>query len=118
MNKWEALQNFWERFNIPAYDSQSVPDDATLPYITYEAQTDSLDGVLSLTSSLWYKSTSWKDISDKADEISDYIGLGITIPLDTGYLWIVRGTPFAQRLADNDMVKRIIINIQAEYLSR
>lgn len=121
MSKWRAIQHFWESFNIPAYDAQSVPKDAELPYITYEAQTGSLDGVLSLTSSIWYRGSSWTDVCNKADEIDAYLNNGITIPLDDGqYLWIVKGSPFAQRLADetDKQVKRIIINIQAEYLAR
>lgn len=121
MSKWRAIQHFWESFNIPAYDAQSVPGDATLPYITYEAQTGSLDGVLSLTSSIWYRGSYWTDVCNKADEIDAYLNNGITIPLDDGqYLWIVKGCPFAQRLADetDNQVKRIIINIQAEFLAR
>ena len=121
MNKWNALQKFWESFEIPAYDNQSVPDDAKLPYLTYESQVDSLENVLSLSGSLWYRDTSWKKISNKADEIDKKLGNGgIVLPLDEGFLWIVKGTPFAQRLADDTdkMVKRIIINIQAEYLAR
>lgn len=120
MTKWKALQNFWERFGIPAYDVQSVPDDATLPYITYEAQIDGLERVLSLTASIWYRSTSWTAVCNKADEIDRYLDGGVTIPLDVGYLYLVKGSPFAQRLADttDDSIKRIVINIQAEYLSR
>lgn len=121
MNKWQALQSFWESFDIPAYDSQSVPDDATYPYITYEAQVDSLESVLSMTSSIWYRTSTWKGVSDKAEEIEHRLeNAGVTIPLDVGYLWINKGRPFAQRLADpnDDLIKRIVINIQAEYLSR
>ena len=29
MDKWKALQSFWESFDIPAYDEATVPDDAT-----------------------------------------------------------------------------------------
>lgn len=121
MNKWQAWQQFWEGFDIPAYDVQSVPDNAVFPYITYEAQIDSLDRVLSLTTSVWYRSSSWKGASDKAQEIEQALGNGgVTIPLDLGYLWINKGTPFAQRLTEpnDDLIKRIVINIQAEYLSR
>lgn len=32
-----ALYAFWASFGVPAYLQDSVPDDAALPYITYEA---------------------------------------------------------------------------------
>ena len=31
-----ALYDFWSGFGIPAYLQDNVPDDAVLPYITYE----------------------------------------------------------------------------------
>lgn len=40
------------------------------------------------------------------------------IKFDNGRLFITKGTPFAQRMTDeDDMVRRIYINITAEYFS-
>lgn len=119
MDKAQALNTFWNSFNIPAYDSQTIPEDATLPYITYETATDSLDNRVTLTNSLWYRSTSWKDITEKADEIAERIGIGgEIIKIDNGYVWLMRGTPFAQRMSDpDDSIRRIVLNVQAEYLT-
>lgn len=120
MNKPQAITKFWESFGWTAYDESSVPDDAMLPYITYEVQTDSLDGELMLTASLWDKSFSWRDISLKADEIEKAIkehGF-ISMRIDDGYLWIRGGRPFATRMnTQNDTLKRININIIAEFLT-
>lgn len=120
MDKAQAIQYFWSQFELMAYDENAVPDDAQYPYITYQAVTDSLDYVVGMSASLWYRSTKWEEISQKAEEISEYITIGgKVIPLDYGYLWIFRGTPFAQRMIDeNDpLVKRIYINISAEFLT-
>ena len=122
MDKFQAIDNFWNGFNLPAYDGQDVPDDAVMPYITYEATTDSIGNPLLQSASLWYRSNSWKDISQKAEEIEKRIGeFGfVTIRLDSprGYLKITKGTPFAQRMRDEDeQVKRIYININAEFLT-
>lgn len=119
MGKDEALYSFWESFDLPAYDEQTVPDDAREPYITYETELDSLESVVSLTGSLWYRSTSWEGISLKAQEIANHIGRGgVLIAYDNGALWITRGTPFAQRISEpsDDSVRRIYININAEFL--
>ena len=121
MDKAQALQNFWESFGIPAYEQTTVPDTATMPYITYSVSTDSLGNVVNMTASVWYHSTSWKDISIKTEQIAKRIVemQPPAIKFDGGRLYIAKGTPFAQRMADpsDNMIRRMYINIQAEYLS-
>lgn len=119
MDKAQALNSFWSSFGLTAYDEQTVPDDASLPYITYETITDALGNTLPLTASIWYRSTTWEDAEKKAQEIASGIGEGGTvIGYDTGALWITRGTSFAQRIAEpnDDTIRRIHININAEFL--
>lgn len=121
MDKAQALQTFWESFGIPAYEQTTVPESATMPYITYSVSTDSLDNVVNMYASVWYHSTSWKDISEKTEQIARYIVSmnPPSIKFDGGRLYIAKGTPFAQRMADpnDDMIRRMYLNIQAEYLS-
>lgn len=118
MDKWQAIQSFWESFSLPVYDETAVPDDAVMPYITYNASISSLDDPVALTANLWYKTNSWADISRKANEISDALVQVKTIPLEKGYLYLTRGTPFAQRMVDeDDTVRRIYLVIMAEYLT-
>ena len=119
MDKAQALNGFWSSFGLACYDEQTVPDNAVLPYITYETITDSLDNRLRLTGSLWYRSRSWEDITDKAQDIADYIGPGgVNLPYEGGSLWITRGLSFAQRIADpnDDGIRRIYLSINAEFL--
>jgi hypothetical protein len=42
-----------------------------------------------------------------------------SIKFDGGRLYIAKGNPFAQRMADpnDDMIRRMYLNIQAEFLS-
>ena len=120
MDKYQALHTFWNSFGIPAYDSATVPEENRGDfYITYEVATDSLDRAIPLTASIWkVGTTSWSDISQKAEQISDELVQVKTIPLDIGYLYITRGRPFAQRMSDeDDTVRRIYINLMAEYLA-
>lgn len=120
MNKAQALHSFWNSFGIPAYEVTTVNDERVGDlYITYEVVTDSLDRAVPMSASIWERnSTSWDAVSLKAEEISNELVQVKSIPLDTGFLYITRGQPFAQRVADeDDSVRRIYINIMAEYLA-
>lgn len=120
MDKAQAIHKLWASFGLTAYDENSVPDDARLPYITYSVSTASLGDVIPLTASIWYRSTSWKEVTAKSEEIAKKIGEnGFYIEkLDSGYVWVTKGVPFAQRFgSDADPVKRIYINVMAEFLT-
>jgi hypothetical protein len=116
-NEWTALQRFWSNFGLNAYDENTVPDDAPLPHITYESAVADFDSKIPLTASLWYRSTSWAEISEKAHEISCFIGGGVGVPYEHGRLWIVKESPFAQRMGEptDDKIRRIVLQISAEY---
>ena len=117
MNKLQTLQTFWSGFGIPAYDENSVPDEAQLPYITYDVSVDDFGNSVAQTASLWYKSTSWRDITEKEMEIAEFVGRGgRMIAYDNGAMWIRKANPWAQRMSDSDTVKRMILNLEIEYL--
>jgi hypothetical protein len=117
MDKWQALNTFWNRFDLVAYDENTVPDGAALPYITYMASTGEIDEPIYLTASIWYRSNSWTEVSQKADEISNYIGGGAGESYDGGRLWITKSVPFAQRMseASDYQVRRILLQVNAEF---
>lgn len=120
MDKAQAIDQFWNSFNLPAYDENTVPQNAELPRITYNVVTDSLENVVNLHASLWYRDSSWKNITHKAEEVEKRLGEhgGELIDLDEGKVWIVKGTPFAQRMLDPDnSIRRIYFNIQVEFLT-
>lgn len=119
MDKVQALHNFWSGFELKAYDATSVPDGTEMPYITYEVATDSFGERLSLTASIWYRSSSWREIQQKEQEIADYIGRGgLMIAYEDGAMWLRRGTPWALRLAGegDEYVRRISLNIEVEFI--
>ena len=125
MDKAQAIHNFWSGFDLPAFDEIDVPDKldgrpVEMPYITYNVYTDSLDGMLTLNASIWYRETTWKNVTKKAEEIAEYIVKMSppSIEIDNGRLYLTKGTPFAQRLSDeDDMVKRIYLMVNAEFLT-
>ena len=120
MDKAQAIHDFWSGFDLPAYDESSVPDNAVMPYITYNVVTDGLDSVLPLHGSLWYRTTSWEGISKKAEDIAQALGENgyLIKKIDDGYVWMQKGRPFAQRMTDEDeQVRRIYGNVTAEFLT-
>jgi len=119
MNAIQTLHSFLSGFSLPAYDRATVPDDAPLPRLTYTVVYSNFDEPVAISADLWYYSTSWTEITEKAAEINAAIGQGgECLPCDGGYLWIKRGNPFAQRMSDeNDGIRRIYINIELEYFT-
>ena len=118
MNRIQAYHNFWSGFGLTAYDGTTVPDNAMElnndKYLTYEVADDSFEGQVALTVSLFYRSTSWKDIQEKEMEIANAITRGgKMIKYDGGAFWIKKDTPWAQRLSDteDDTIRRIVLNI-------
>ena len=117
MDAEQAIHSFWSSFGLIAYDENSVPDTAQLPYITYSVGYDSFDYAVSMSASIWDRTMSWAALTDKAHQISDAIGKGKILITDYGGIVINRGSPFYQRVDSGDSnINRIFINIQAEYI--
>ena len=128
MDKWQAQQAFWESFGLRAYDENTVPDTYIdehgneqkneMPYITYQAVIGSLDGVMVVSASLWYRGNSWAAISQKATEMETSVNQQIKI--DGGYLKIRKPiSNFAQRMDEpNDrLVRRMRLQVEMEFLT-
>ena len=123
MNALQAYHSFLSGFSIPAYDENSVPDNAMAlsnnHYITYESNFDYFGYNLGLVVTLWYRDTSWSAITQKMHEISNTITSGGKIvPYDEGAFWIRRANPWAQRISDetDDTVRGYILNVEVEFL--
>jgi hypothetical protein len=121
MTKGEALYGFFSRFGMNAYAATAVPDDVVFPYLTYDAIFDTWEsGEVGLTVNLWFYTDSETVPNAKAQEISDAIGSGgVTVSCDGGFIWIKRGSPFAQPLTDDTApgIKRRLINLSVEYMT-
>lgn len=121
MWKEQVIHQFWSNFGLPAYDVNSVDEDAEMPYITYDVSTGSIDDLIILTASLWYRSTSWNAITLKVHEIEEYLMTmnPPAIKIDGGRAYFVKGSPFSQRMAEpgDDLVRRIYLQVNAEFLT-
>lgn len=121
MNKIQAIDTFWNSFGVPAYDESTLDPDVEYPYITYDVKTDSFGNVVNLSASLWDRNTSWARVQQLSDKIARRLGERSwqIFKLDNGRMWLMPGVPFSQRMRDDDdMIRRIYINIQVEYLTQ
>ena len=119
MTKEQAIQQFWSSFGVPAYDENTVPDGAELPYITYEVATDAINYTVITNASIWGWGKSWQETTDLLNLVSAEIGLGgTTRKYDGGLMWIKKGTPFARRTPDSDdSIRHISMNIETDFIS-
>lgn len=115
--KEAALWQFWNSFGIDGYEENTVPSDAELPYLTYQVTTDSRFQEVPLAVSVYYRDDEWLAINEKTAEISEEIQTGTRLDCKGGWIWLKKGTPFAQNMADSsdDTIRRKYLNITAEY---
>ena len=122
----QAIHNFWSSFGLIAYDENSVPDNAKLPYITYSVNIgDITSGPVTTQASLWYRSMSWKELTEKSEEIRNHLGIGgVMIEHDDGAIWIKRGNTFAQRSAagsseseQDSSTRRVVLTVDIDFIN-
>lgn len=124
MDKWQAQQEFWSSFGLTAYDELTVPDDAVMPYITYEAVSGNLGAKTTVSASIYYRSNSWAEISRKADYIAQRISADErpAIRIDTGYMMVrlPDGTMHSDRMDEpvDRSVRRIRFTVELEFLTK
>lgn len=122
MTKAAALYNFYSSFGLDVYEENNVyalESPPAFPYLTYEKRTDAFgDYDTAISFSTWHRSTSWAASDAKTEEISAAIGRGgKVLPVDGGYLLIMRSSPFAQGMGDpsDDMIKRKLYSITVRF---
>lgn len=122
----QAIHKFWSSFGLTAYDENSVPDNAKLPYITYSVNVgDITSGPVTTQASLWYRSMSWKEITEKSEEIRNHLGIGgVMIEHDSGAIWIKRGNTFSQRAAagsseseQDSSTRRVVLTVDIDFIN-
>ena len=112
----KALYQFFSRFGLDAYVEYSPPEDARLPYITYQVvEPDWRDSAV-LYARVWYRSTSYVAINAKVDEIRRAVGEGVSIPTNGGAVYLYKGSPFAQNMPmeGDDTLKVVYLNFIIE----
>lgn len=108
----KALHDFFSGFGITAYTTQTVPDPATLPYLTYPLQEPEWNRKATFYVTIYYRneSSNYESLA-KADEITAAIGKGLILPCDGGYIVLWPETPLVQELPPNGSVRGAYINL-------
>ena len=99
----KALKTFVGGFDLPAYTTETVPQDVELPYLTYPLSQPEWNQKASFYIQGWYRDTSYTEMLEKADQIAKAIGQGKTITTDHGFLVIYPESPLIQILVDGDI---------------
>ena len=112
-NTAKALYQFFSSFGLDAYVEYNVPDDATLPYITYQLIEPDWSDSGTIYARVWYRSTSYTAINAKVDQIRAAIGEGLSLPTPSGAVYLSKGSPFAQNMPmeGDDTLKVIYLNL-------
>ena len=133
MNKQQAINAFWRGFGVLAFEENSVPDDKAIdaliasgaaaskfPYITYQVVTDDYNGVAMATASIWDRNSSWQTADELSNVIAQAIQNANTVKLDGGRFFIVKGSPFAQHMSeDNDpSIRRVVLNVGYHFFTQ
>lgn len=119
MDKYEALNKFYNSFGIKAYEENSVPEKAKMPYITYEVITSSFsDDNVALSLQIWFNETKLVAIDNLTEKISAALSGGRKLKCDDGYIVLYRGNPFAQSIKTIDKtIKCKYVTIMADYVT-
>ena len=108
-----ALYLFWHSFSLDAYTTQTVPDNAQVPYITYSLVETEPTEAASHYAQVFYRATDNVAMAEKVDEIKAAIGTGKLLRTDDGYVCIRPSTPYVQLMTDKDPANRYAyINLQ------
>ena len=109
----KALNSFLSSF-MPSFIQGSVPDNTQFPYLTYSFSYVSNLEETPIQVQIYSRSSSYRELNEKIDLIDNKVGEGITIPCDSGTLWIKKGDPFVQILESEDKAIRrayLLLNI-------
>ena len=102
-----ALHTFFASFGIPDYVENTVPEDATFPYITHQFVQPEWSSSAPFYARVWYRSLSIGGLCAKVDEIAAAIGEGVSIPTSDGAVYITKDALFDQYMPfeGDDMLK-------------
>ena len=101
-NTAATLKAFFSSFDLPAYTLESVPDEVTLPYISYQLVEPEWNEQINTYCQVWYPKNSLSDLLTKADQVLAAIGQMKKFTQPGGYLVIYPATPLMQILTDEE----------------
>lgn len=86
----------------PSYLQNTVPDSATLPYLTYTLDNVDWQDSNLIQVKIYNKEQGVKNTLTLAQKLSDKIGEGITINKNGTYIYMRKGSPFLQFMVEDE----------------
>lgn len=127
MTREQAIFDFWNSFNIPAFEENSVPtgeDAPAYPYITYQLVINDFGSQVQTSASVYDRDkdnySALFQVLQKTAEIRRKISRGgIMLAFDGGAVWLKPNAPFSQIMGDSEdnAVRRAYLNMTAEFIS-
>lgn len=127
MTREQAIFDFWNSFNIPAFEENSVPtgeDAPAYPYITYQLVIDNFGSQVQTSASVYDRDkdnySALFQVLQKTTEIRRKISRGgIMLAFDNGAVWLKPNAPFSQMMGDSEdnTIRRAYLNMTAEFIS-
>ena len=113
-----ALYKFYSSFGLPAFQADTVPDDAALPYITYSYVEPEWETSATHYAQVFMRTNSNEALLAKAGQIVRAIGTRKDLKCDGGYVVLHPASPLVQIMHDssNDDIRIAYINLQLDAL--
>ena len=107
----KTLKQFVGSFGLPAYMKGAVPEDVSVPYLVYPLVEPEWNQKATFYIQGWFYATDLTAIAEKADQIIQAIGEGVTLKTDSGgYVVIYPETPLIQIDSSGDY-RTLYINL-------
>lgn len=111
----KALYQFWASFGLPAWSQDTVPEDAALPYITFEVASGDAMGSTLLTGTVWLRDEDdGASVNARRAQVLDLIAAAVPPAgrkLDTedgGFIMLYRNSGNFQRNLQDAEDRRVV----------
>ena len=124
MTKDKAIYSWFSRFanehGLSLYPNTAIPDEAVLPYMTYEYKDSAFrDEMVPITVNIWKRTTSEAEMNNLVRDFREYLEDNSKIRCDNGLIFLYTGSPFAigSEKQDDRYIKLRSINITLDFLT-
>lgn len=109
----KALYNFWASFGLPVWHQDTVPEEAVLPYITFQTVSGEAMSATILTATAWFRDEDQGVNAQRAavlDQIAQAVPHeGRMLPVgDKGYLMLYRNSGTFQSYVQDEEDKKVV----------
>ena len=102
-NAFQQLFVFFQQFGLDVYYEGSIPDDASLPYISVNIPDPDFGVMADIFARIWYRGYTYADITAKVDEIARTLDRPKYINTGDGSIYLSRAQNWCQMLPSGEV---------------